>query len=287
MRKTLLLALFAASIITAQAQTSETVTISGSSTNKFVTEISVDGDNATVTYNDGTKATADMDDVALELSYQATIGSNDEENTQMLQNFGGRTIDVNIDRDFQAGEWTTICLPISMTAEQIATAFGSGTKVAAFDNVKNGNVNFKSQTSIEAGVPYVILPAQNVSEFTVEDTQLHNITAGAEYTGDDWTFVGTISSESPSGNIKTVGSDSKLKTITNVEPLSAYLKGAADAQAETFSIDGATTGIMSIESGAAKVINRGIYNLRGQYMGTSVDALPHGVYIINGKKVVK
>ncbi len=30
-----------------------------------------------------------------------------------------------------------------------------------------------------------------------------------------------------------------------------------------------------------------IYNLNGQYLGTSLDALPHGVYITNGKKVVR
>lgn len=49
---------------------------------------------------------------------------------------------------------------------------------------------------------------------------------------------------------------------------------------------GSVTGIDGImidpQSGNEKV-----YNMSGQYVGNSLDELPQGIYIVNGKKVVK
>ena len=46
-----------------------------------------------------------------------------------------------------------------------------------------------------------------------------------------------------------------------------------------------TTGIVTVNAVAAP--QSGIYTLDGRYMGTDYTALPHGLYIVNGKKVVK
>ena len=55
-----------------------------------------------------------------------------------------------------------------------------------------------------------------------------------------------------------------------------------------WSLDGTTTGIGNID---ATVIQRfNVYNTNGQmvrHAATSLDDLPHGVYIVNGKKVIK
>ncbi len=51
---------------------------------------------------------------------------------------------------------------------------------------------------------------------------------------------------------------------------------------------GASTGIQTnTYSAASKAVKQGVYNLSGQYLGTSTQTLPHGVYIVNGRKVVK
>ena len=46
------------------------------------------------------------------------------------------------------------------------------------------------------------------------------------------------------------------------------------------------TAISLIETTTAKR-QTGVYSLSGQYLGISTQALPHGIYIVNGKKVVK
>lgn len=50
--------------------------------------------------------------------------------------------------------------------------------------------------------------------------------------------------------------------------------------------DGVGTGIDTVETTGKPVDNR-VYNIQGQYLGTSLDNLPAGIYIVGGKKVVK
>ena len=47
------------------------------------------------------------------------------------------------------------------------------------------------------------------------------------------------------------------------------------------------TGTETVESGATKSPKSGIYNIMGTYLGTDDSNLPTGMYIINGKKVVR
>ena len=46
-----------------------------------------------------------------------------------------------------------------------------------------------------------------------------------------------------------------------------------------------TTGISQIE-GIKQALQGKVYNLQGQYVGSSLQGLSKGVYIINGKKVI-
>ena len=51
-----------------------------------------------------------------------------------------------------------------------------------------------------------------------------------------------------------------------------------------FTYDG-TTGIDQVETGK-KALQGKVFNLNGQYVGTSTEGLAKGVYIVNGKKVI-
>lgn len=55
----------------AVADTEETVTIDGSVVGKFANRITFDGDNVTLTYDDGTTQTADMAAVSISLTYDS------------------------------------------------------------------------------------------------------------------------------------------------------------------------------------------------------------------------
>jgi hypothetical protein len=37
----------------------------------------------------------------------------------------------------------------------------------------------------------------------------------------------------------------------------------------------------------SSVCNGAVYSVTGQYMGTDINALPQGIYIINGKKILR
>ena len=57
------------------------------------------------------------------------------------------------------------------------------------------------------------------------------------------------------------------------------------AAALNINIDGETTGINNIET--ETTVNGKVYNLNGQYVGNSLNGLKKGIYVVNGKKVIK
>lgn len=59
----------------------------------------------------------------------------------------------------------------------------------------------------------------------------------------------------------------------------------ADMSLVTLSFTYQTTGISQVED-IKKALRGKFYNLQGQYVGSSLQGLSKGVYIINGKKVI-
>ena len=59
----------------------------------------------------------------------------------------------------------------------------------------------------------------------------------------------------------------------------------ADMSLVTLSFSYTTTGISQVE-GIKKALQCKVYNLQGQCVGSSLQCLSKGVYIINGKKVI-
>lgn len=58
-----------------------------------------------------------------------------------------------------------------------------------------------------------------------------------------------------------------------------------DMSLVTLSFTYQTTGISQVE-GIKKALRGKVYNLQGQYVGSSLQGLSKGVYMINGKKVI-
>lgn len=58
-----------------------------------------------------------------------------------------------------------------------------------------------------------------------------------------------------------------------------------DMSLVTLSFSYTTTGISQVE-GIKKALQGKVYNLQGQFVGSSLQGLSKGVYIINGKKVI-
>lgn len=82
-------------------------------------------------------------------------------------------VDVTVRRTINAQEWSTLCLPFSMTAQQVKSTFGNDVQLAAFNDYVYDEqtdmltVDFADVTSIEDNRPYLIWVTSPVAEFSV------------------------------------------------------------------------------------------------------------------------
>lgn len=83
-------------------------------------------------------------------------------------------VDVTVRRTINAQEWSTLCLPFSMTAEQVKSAFGADAQLAAFNDYVYDEqtdmltVDFADASAVEANRPCLIWVSSPVAEFSVQ-----------------------------------------------------------------------------------------------------------------------
>lgn len=156
-----------------------------------------------------------------------------------------------------------------------------------------GNViNLEDATKIEAGVPYLVMPnTENIVNPTFKSVTI-SVTTPIEKGNDEYKFVGTYSPKTINkgefGKIWGVTAEGKLAKInegTTMKGLRAYFVFPTNTAAAKLNFDGETTGINNIETNAT--VNGKVYNLNGQYVGNSLNGLKKGIYVVNGKKVIK
>ena len=108
-------------------------------------------------------------------------------------------------------------------------------------------------------------------------------------------LAGMLSTAVFAGNKQTVTIDGQVieKTVSEItfdgdNVVLHYADNSsdqADMSLVTLSFSYTTTGISQVE-GIKKALQGKVYNLQGQYVGSSLQGLSKGVYIINGKKVI-
>ena len=217
-------------------------------------------------------------------------------------------VDARVYRTFTDGEWSTICLPFAMTEEQVKDAFGDGTELGEFadwetvENDEGGiafiNVIFDPVTEIEANYPYIIKTTSAKYPFVVEgvDIEVKGVQAEVRHGSRQRSYMkGTYVANTtvPENNLFLSGNKfwystgkTKMKAFRAYFDLYDKLASRESAGAKIFiNYDGNPTsieGISTVENG-----NNDIYSVSGQYMGKDAKRLQRGVYIKNGKKVVK
>lgn len=220
---------------------------------------------------------------------------------------------VTLTKPLKANVWNAICLPFSMTEQQVRNAFGEDARIAEFKKVDESGKKAVASFGmhyyqlITAGKPCLIKPSQ-VNE---NDTYtIKGVTIDAEQaltiadSNKKFDFVGTYAPTTMPANSHFLGSnDGKLYYITtakNISGLKAFLKPADNNSGAKLSIafdstdndfDNNTTGIEAIkdymdQDAANSSANKGIYNINGQFMGTNPAILPQGIYVKNGKKFI-
>ena len=242
----------------------------------------------------------------------------DENSTDVPEATDG-PVDLLVKRTLKAGQWSTICLPFNMTKEQLYAAFGDDVELNNFvsyevteDEVTGDIVGIQVEfvpldpaNGLEANYPCLIKVSENIDEFTLTAqvdpdeeeavVEFDNGKSGSRRVV--WgTLKGTYHAETVVPATDLFLSDNKFyysAGLTKMKAFRAYfdfvdvLTSLEDAGANiSLSFDG-TTGIRDIAVDAERT--EGVYTLQGQYLGRDVDvkSLPRGIYIVNGKKLVK
>ena len=217
--------------------------------------------------------------------------SDESDNNKTLTMYDGQTADVNLTRTLQAGGWNTFCAPFS-------TAMPSGWTVkklssSAFDSSTGElTLNFANAASIEAGKPYLVKVDANVANPTFNGVTISSTTTTTKTTAVD--FVPVMNPTNLTGDDKTVlfvTGGNKLTCPSgdgNINGFRAYfrLNGELVSLVRAFhmSFDDNVTGITTVISDEPTTAS-GTYTLDGR----RIEGQPtqKGVYIVNGKKVIK
>lgn len=221
---------------------------------------------------------------------------------------------IKIDRSFVAdGGWYTICLPFSLTEDDIKKQFKSAV-FQGFNGVeqqdKTINLKFKKVTTTEAGKPYLIKPIKNITaaDLTFINKQIEQTTpVDVSYMlGSDanktFTFKGVFSpftadsEELADKNIKFLSGEKGLDLVSpngtgTMKCYRAYFvfpgkKGNVETEAKITNHDEATA-VQPVKRQEAET-EHVVFSISGQKVAKVKNAsqLPKGVYIINKKRIM-
>lgn len=268
------------------------------------------GARAFIRVSDGTTPAIKIQtaDEASKFTYDVTNGY---VHTAWCQ-YDNQTKNVTIENrgTLHAGEWNMMCLPFKLSAAGYKKAFGEDVKVAEFTGVTKSEggelVSFNlayinEKNGMKAATPYLIKPSKEIpmADVTFEGVKVSTKTTEEQATGDvNCKLIGTLQPTIlDKGHLQLVlKARNELQymapnSTTPMQACRAYFEltdTVAAAKNFSFSIDGETTGVKVIDVNAPSTsINTRVYNMNGQLVGTSMENLPQGIYVIAGKKVVK
>lgn len=203
-------------------------------------------------------------------------------------------VDVQLKRSLSPAHWNSFCVPFTISADVIAEKFGAGTLVYTFGSM-NGNVmNFKASTTIDAGKPYIVKPTKEVVDPTFIGVNIE--ASDPVKSGENGFFMqGTYGAKTDlttDGTNLFLGDGNKFykpsgTTTAKMKGMRAFfiVPQGTNFAALRANIDGATTAIDELTTVVEQPTDNRIYNLQGEFVGTSFEGL-HGVYVQNGKKVL-
>lgn len=186
------------------------------------------------------------------------------------------------------------------------------------------NVNFVYHEiqSILAGYPYLIKPTKTIDAITVKNKVIDPATSLTTFDGGDYTFTGisgysTANVANSKGvigySVKTKEGDvflsgNKLYISTGSSVIKGYrayikLKEGVTPQAKSVALsfgniwdegnddNNVSTILHGVEADDIMDMTglreaKGVYNLKGQKVGNTMNNLPAGIYVVNGKKTV-
>lgn len=245
--------------------------------------------------NQETKATYNYISVVTNDYKTATVTVSNTLDEVAVNSFNAQNnVDVQLKRSLSPEHWNSFCVPFAISEDVIAEKFGAGTQICTFGSM-NGNVmNFDHSTTIEAGKPYIVKPTKEVVDPSFTSVNIE-ATAAKKVGADGYFMQGIYSAKidlTTDGTNLFLGDGNKFykpagATTARMKGLRAFfiVPQGTNLAALRANIDGATTAIDEFATVVERPIDNRIYNLQGQFVGTSFEGL-HGVYVQNGKKVL-
>lgn len=263
------------------------------------------------TGTDNTPAQMVVDDIVLTyVPTVITLADNAENADAIRENAGKRGVVTLQGRTLiKDGSWNTLCLPFSMTAEQVTAQLAPAALMEldiesnaayAHQTGLDGNtlyLNFKDATAIAAGKPYIIKwtgGGENIANPVFRSvTVINGSPAGVHSADRAVTFQGTydpvsLTKDDPSNLYLGDGNTLYYPNVENfkVNAFRAYFHLSDPNATARFALNfgGETTGI-SLSASQSAVGNCQLFDLQGRPVGSS--PLRKGIYISAGKTIIK
>ena len=221
---------------------------------------------------------------------------------------------VTMTRSLGAEKWNTFCVPFDMTAEQLEA--NGITEVVSLtvdpaSTAESINLVFTEVTEVKAGMPYLVQVSEDVTEITADGVYVTAAAPAAQALGQAGDYTVAMTGNYSATTVPTDAYFIRGNTfyVADAEATVA-LKGfrayitltddsgePAQANVRTISIDGNTAGdgTTAIEGVAGETADQlvDVYTLSGVKVkggvkaSEALDGLQRGVYIVNGKKIIK
>ncbi len=227
-------------------------------------------------------------------------------------------------RNMTLGQWNTLVLPVDMSSAQLKAAFGDLVQLAQLYALSGTVLDFKSvdlsddnPQSLTAGHIYIIKPQQspgvnsvtiradgtaeteygpfyNIGRHSYEGLNPKDLSVTVSSPVGEMTAHGTyVNTKCPPGSyVLSRGDMYHIKKETPVKGFRCWFTFNGNApKIVSLAIDGIAEG--ALPTGLEDLIDTrlqpsDIYNANGQLVrqgATTLDGLPKGVYIVNGKKI--
>lgn len=192
-----------------------------------------------------------------------------------------------VNRQFSANQWYTLCLPFYQF-------FNSNeASIAKFYSSSDGNIDFRTNSWYDYGEPFLVKFFEGRDKL---EGQINAVETNNPASNGDFSFKGTLQTTSPNSGCYYLTAGNTIKPLATggrINAFRGYFESNTPAAARTRSIviDGTTiatgdgtTDIEDILNGRTNDEGE-VYNLNGQRV--TGNSYSKGIYIINGKKVIK
>ena len=218
-----------------------------------------------------------------------------KDNAETILGNADKTVNVKLTRTLKADVWNTFCVPFDVTVAGSPLEGATIKQIASVTEKDDGAViNFENApANLEAGKAYLVRTATAIENPTFNGVTVKNVTPTNCSGNANYQLIGIYSplniDASLYGKVFGINNQDKLAKVkenTSIKGMRAYFLLANSATAAKLNFGGELTGIDAVDNGEAVMTGK-VYNLNGQYVGNSLKGLKKGVYVVNGKKVLK